>query len=358
MTAILPLDLPGVRSLGCSPRLRLPARPLCAPPAALLAALLLCACGGGATSTGTVARTSAHPPTTPGARRGTHKSPPRASPVLRVSATYHLPAPRSGAAAAAYGPGVLVIGGLDPATVSTSTVFAVGPTGRAAPAAALPGAVHDAAATAVGGRVLLFGGGASEGSDRVIQVQPGTPRQVGRLPVALSDLDAVTVGHDAYVVGGWDGSTTNAAIFAVTPAGQVSTVGHLPLGVRYPATGVLDGKIIVAGGETTDGSPTSDVWSFDPASGRVSRLPALPQPGDHAAGAVLHGTFYVISGLIRGALTSRILALLPGGGWLAAGHLPQALNNPTAAPLAGGLAVFGGRGASGTTSSITLLRAG
>lgn len=318
----------------------------------LSVALLLAGCGG---SNPPPAATSTGPPSR--ARSTARRSTPRSSPTLHVAGTFHLPEARTGAAAAAYGPGVLVIGGLDASTVSTDTVFAVGPTGRAAPAAPLPGPVHDAAATAVGGRVLLFGGGPSEGSDRIIQVEPGTPRQVGTLPVALSDLDAVTIGATAYVAGGWDGSNTNAGIFSVTPTGQATTVGHIPLGVRYPAVGALDGKLIIAGGETAAGTPTSDAWSFDPATGKLSRLPSLPEPGDHAAGAVLGGTFYVISGLIRGTLTPRIIALRPGGGWVPAGALPEAVNNPTAAPLGGGVAVFGGRSATGASSTITLLRA-
>lgn len=319
---------------------------------------LLSGCGGAASSASSGAGASVSTRTTRTRHSVAHRPAPPQSLTLHVAGTFQLPAARAGAAATAFGPGVLVIGGLDGGSVSTDTVFAVGPTGKAVSASSLPGAVHDAAAAVVGGRVLLFGGGVSEGSDRIVQVQPGTPHQIGQLPVALSDLDAVTIGNRAYVVGGWDGTSTNAAIFAVTPTGGVSTVAHLPLGVRYPAVGAVDGHVIIAGGETTDGTPTADVWSFDPTTGRVTPMPSLPAPGDHAAGAVLGRALYVISGLIRGQLTSRIIALRPAGRWASAGSLPTPLNNPTAAPLAGGIAVFGGRGTAGTTAAVTLLRAG
>ena len=211
-----------------------------------------------------------------------------------------LPAARAGAAVTTIGGRVVVVGGLSDADVSTDTVFELRPDGRVGSLAPLPGAIHDAAAATLGTRVLAFGGGVSEGSDHIVQVLPGPPHRVGTLPQALSDVVAAEIGGTAYVAGGWNGTSTNPTIYAVTSAGRVRRAGTLPLGVRYPAAAALGGRLIVAGGETTSGAPTRNAWSFDPRTGAIARLPRLPEPTDHAAGVTLNGRFYSIGGLRRG----------------------------------------------------------
>ena len=207
---------------------------------------------------------------------------------------------------------VVVVGGLSDADVSTDTVFELRPDGRVGSLAPLPGAIHDAAAATLGTRVLAFGGGVSEGSDHIVQVLPGPPHRVGTLPQALSDVVAAEIGGTAYVAGGWNGTSTNPTIYAVTSTGRVRRAGTLPLGVRYPAAAALGGRLIVAGGETTSGAPTRNAWSFDPRTGAIARLPRLPEPTDHAAGVTFNGRFYSIGGLRRGTLTGAIVSWAPG----------------------------------------------
>jgi hypothetical protein len=268
-----------------------------------------------------------------------------------------LPDGRSGIAVAGFGGEVYVSGGLSPAGVSTDTIFKLAPSGAATPAGTLPEAIHDAASAAIGNRLLVFGGGPSEGSDHVLEISPGPPRQIGTLPQALSDLVAVPFGTSAYVLGGWNGSNTNADIYRASASGSVATVGSIPLGVRYPAAGALDGRLVIAGGETAASTPTRDVWSFDPATGRTTPLPPLPVPTDHAAGAVLNGRFYLLGGLREGVFTDAILSWAPGQSrWRDAGRLPAAVSDLAAVPFDGGIAAVGGRGSSGQTAAVTLLR--
>ncbi len=268
-----------------------------------------------------------------------------------------LPEARSGIAAARFGAGIVVSGGLSPAGESTSTIFRLGATGASAALATLPGPVHDAAATAIAGRLLLFGGGQFEGSNRIVSVLPGRPRVIGALPQALSDLDAVTIDGRAYVVGGWDGTRTNSEIYAVTAGGHASTVGRLALGVRYPAAAALAGRLVVAGGETTSGAPTRQAWSFDPATGELLRLPDLPVATDHAAAAALGPRVYVLGGLRRGAFTAAILSWSPGERrWRASGRLPSAIADLGAVAFDGGIATIGGRDSSGKLAAVRLLR--
>ena len=268
-----------------------------------------------------------------------------------------LPEARSGIAAATFDGSIVVSGGLSPAGQSTSTVFQLGAQGASRSAAMLPGPVHDAAAAELAGRLLLFGGGQFEGSDRIVSVMPGPPRVIGRLPQALSDLDAVTIGRLAYVVGGWNGSTANAQIYAVTSTGHVTRAGRLPLGVRYPAAAALGGRMIVAGGEQSTGAPTRQAWSFDPATETVVRLPDLPVATDHAAAATVGGRLYVLGGLRGGAFTDAIVSWAPGERrWHAAGRLPSALADLGAVTFDGAIAAIGGRDSGGKLTAVRLLR--
>ncbi len=77
---------------------------------------------------------------------------------------------------------------------------------------------------------------------------PGPARVIGRIPQALSDLDAVAIGNVAYVIGGWNGTATNRSIYAVSlraAAGtaapgarvQVREAARLPLGRPLPGRG-------------------------------------------------------------------------------------------------------------------------
>lgn len=291
------------------------------------------------------------------ARTTSHAARPAAVALRPAETLGALPEARSGIAAATVGASIVVSGGLSPAGTSTDTVYRLPTGGTSSSAAVLPGPVHDAAATAVAGRLLLFGGGRFEGSNRIVSVLPGPPRTIGTLPQALSDLDAVTIGPLAYVLGGWNGVTTNAQIYAVTPSGRASRVGRLRLGVRYPAAAALGNRLIVAGGETTSGAPTRQAWSFDPTTSRIARLPDLPVATDHAAAATLAGRVYVLGRLRDGAFTDAIVSWSPGErSWHRAGHLPSAQADFGAVSFDGGIVTIGGRDSGGKLAAVRLLR--
>lgn len=317
--------------------------------ASLAVALAVCLAGCGSASHAARSSTTTV--------KHTHARPKPRPLRLHAAGSLSLPSAREGTATALFHDTIFVSGGISSAGTSTSTVFRIGPSGRAGAGPSLPGPIHDAAATALGGRLLVFGGGVSEGSNRIVQVLPGAPRLVGTLPQPLSDLDAATIGSTAYVAGGWNGSATNPDIYAVTPSGAASRVGRLALGVRYPAVAALRGRLVIAGGETSAGTPTTAASWFDPRTGRITPLPNLPVATDHAAGAVLNGRFYMLGGLRDGVFTDAILAWQPGQArWRAAGHLPAALADLAAAPFRGGIAVLGGRGNAGPVATGSLLK--
>jgi hypothetical protein len=255
---------------------------------------------------------------------------------------------------------VIVMGGLDAGEASVSTVTAVSLGARSAVTLApLPAPVHDAAAASTGEGVMLFGGGAAEGTDAVVRALPGRPRLVERLPRPLSDAGAATLGGAAYVAGGWDGVTPSPTVYRDVPGRAPTVAGRLSAGVRYPAVASLAGKLLVAGGETSSGKAVSAIEAFDPRSGRTVRVARLPYGVTDAAGATLAGRFYVIGGLRAGSPTSTILSWTPGEARAhPAGRLPKALSDTTAVAVPRAIAVVGGRAASGPVNTLLLLRPG
>jgi hypothetical protein len=318
--------------------------------------LLACALCLALAGCGSSAHTTTHNAAPPATKRPQPKQ--RVARKLHSFETLELPDSRSGLAASVLDGKLIVSGGLTRAGVSSDTVFELNATGDAITATSLPGAVHDAASAIVAGRLLLFGGGVSEGSDRILQVRPGPPRVLAStLPQPLSDLTATTIGADAYVAGGWNGSATNRNIYAFKPSGAISSVATVPTGVRYPAAGTVDGRLIIAGGETSSGSPTARALEFDPASGRINSLPNLPAPTDHSSGIGFDGTFYLLGGLRNGTFTDQILSWSPGQRrWHRAGHLPAAIADAAATDWGGAVALAGGRDVSGKRATVILLK--
>jgi hypothetical protein len=310
---------------------------------AALCALLAAGCGSSATPKRTKRR--AHP-------AAVH----RVLGLRVVRSLGSLPDARTASASALFGSNVVLSGGLTAADTSTSTVFLVGQNGVQEASSPLPTPVHDAAAATVDGRLLLFGGGQAVGTDQIVQVLPGPPRVIAALPQVLSDLVAASVGGGTYVLGGWNGSTPNSAIYLAQRDGTTTAVGELPVAVRYPAAGGLDGELLVAGGETAAGTPTASASAFDPKTGKVTPLPNLPVPTDHASGTAIANQFCVLGGLRSGVLTNAILCWTRGHShWQSAGQLPTPLSDFNAVPFDGGIAVLGGTGSAGPVASITLL---
>ncbi len=108
-----------------------------------------------------------------------------------------LPAPVSGESVTATAGAIYVMGGLDGAEQLAGGIFRLDPhTARLSAAGNLTGPIHDAASTALAGRVLVIGGGTSTSTAAVQGFTPGQDaRPVGRLPTARSDLAAVTLGE-------------------------------------------------------------------------------------------------------------------------------------------------------------------
>ena len=287
----------------------------------------------------------------------------QATPVSRVvpvtvaeHALGSLAAPVQDATSAPWRGGAILAGGLTAADTSTANVVLVRTAGSAS---SLPLALHDATAAALGGAVYLFGGGDGVRQlDGIIRVVPGAPVTVAHLPAPSSDQAGAAWGGAEYIVGGYTGTSWLNTIVRWRPGQQARVVGHLPVALRYAAVAAVAGRIVIAGGSTPAGTASGAVLSFDPATGRVTRVGRLPNPTTHAAAAALGSRVYVIGG--RSATvdtpTAAIEAVDPiARTVVAAGTLNSARSDLAAVGLPGKILLAGGRGGSGTVATISEL---
>lgn len=236
--------------------------------------------------------------------------------------------------------GVLVIGGELASGTSTDRVDRFDPTtGKTVPYGTLVQPLHDAAATTVRDRTMVFGGGQTSTIDLVQALSPGgTATQIGHLPTAVSDLSAVPLAGAAYVVGGFDGQKPDASVLQTTDGSSFVRVARLPTPVRYAATATVGDKIYAFGGELADGSETSEIQEYDLGTEHALIAGHMPDAMSHASAIDLGGTIYVLGGRVAGSASDKIYRFDPTGNTLVpAGRLPQPVYD-------GAAAVFGGRG--------------
>jgi hypothetical protein len=315
----------------------------------LLAALGLWSCGGGGER---AARSNQ-----------VRKARQAATGPLRLTVkldSHTLPAPVSGEAALALPTGIFVLGGLDIADISTDEVTKLDPgTAVASKAGVLSEPKHDLAAAELSGRTLIFGGGSTSELDAIESVSPPARGQViAHLPSTRSDLSAVSVGSDVYLLGGYDGQAPLAAVLRTSDGTHFTTAAALPVPVRYAATAVLGTKIYAFGGELASGEDTDAIQAIDTASGRASVVGHLPRAFSHASAVVLGGRAYVLGGRAHETPLRHVLVFDPASGAMhAAGRLPFPVTNAAATQSGTTGYLIGGLGEGGQTlDSIIELR--
>jgi Kelch motif/PQQ-like domain len=285
--------------------------------------------------------------------------------VARLAPT-QLPAPISGESVVGLPGGPLILGGLDSSEASVAGVFRLSAgSGRLSPAGSLAGPLHDAAATVLGDRVLVFGGGTEASSD-VVQALPApggtvaaeaTAAEVGRLPTVRSDLSAAAIGGRAYLLGGYDGTAPLDSVLATADGRTFDQVATLPQPARYIALAALDGRLYAFGGETASGGAGDAIRVVDPKAGTARVVGHLPQPLSHAAAVALGGRIYVLGGEANGRASDRVWSFDPASGKTsAAGRLPLAVSAAAAATVGSTGYLIGGKGGGGEAlRSVVLL---
>jgi DNA-binding beta-propeller fold protein YncE len=273
-----------------------------------------------------------------------------------------LPAPLQDAAAAPWASGAALLGGLTAADTSSDQIVVASRTGGRV-VGHVPAAFHDSAAARIGQSVYAFGGGNGVSQvDTIVRVDPrtGAAAAVGRLPAGSSDQAGAAIGGTAYVVGGYTGTRWLDTIVAWRPGGTARVVAHLPHAVRYAAVAAAGSRLVIAGGSLENGTASTAVYEFVPHR-HVRLLAQLPVPTTHAAAAAIGDTVYVVGG--RGASpgtpTSRIVAIDAVTGVVRnGGSLAAPLSDASAVTTPAGILVAGGRDATGTVATLTVLAPG
>jgi outer membrane protein assembly factor BamB len=312
--------------------LRMRRRRLALPALSLAVALTLAACAAG-----NPAKTATSP------RAAIRPSPAESLMLDAAQADWRLPTPLQRAVALANGGRLQILGGLTGAGVSTTVVLTVDPArGGPTPGPALPLGVHDAGGALLGGKTIIFGGGAASSVASVQQAGGGV---IGALPTVRSDLAAATVGSTAYLVGGYDGTALRRDVLATTDGKSFRQVATLPQGVRYPAVAALGPTIYIIGGELASGASTPAIVALDTATGQVRTLGQLLQPVSHASAVVLNGQLFVAGGTNGRQRTDKIWRIDPSTGTAtSAGLLPYAVADAASAVLGGHGFLVGGTG--------------
>jgi YVTN family beta-propeller protein len=318
----------------------------------VLAAAVLAGCGSGKRTATTAAK-----PRAPATQDLV-----RADPVRRLAPTSagSLASPIQNAAGARFGGGAVLVGGLTAADVSSDSIVTATRAGSRA-VGRIPQAVHDSAAVTIGHDTYLFGGGTGTSQiDTIVMVDPrtGAAQAVGHLPAGSSDQAAAAVGRTAYVVGGYTGTRWLDTIVAWSPGHAAHVVAHLPHTLRYAAVTAAGGRVVIAGGSLENGTASRLVYAYTPATRRITQVALLPAPTTHAAAASIGGTAFVIGG--RGASlntpTDRIVAVDPlKRGAHVVGALPQPLSDLAAIGTGRSILLAGGHSATGTVAALTEL---
>lgn len=168
-------------------------------------------------------------------------------------------------------------------------------------------------------------------------------------PVPAHHMNATVVDGIIWITGFLAGGfAADGRSFTYDPAADTwEPAVDLPAGRDRgaSATGVIDGKIYVAGGVA--GGAVSDFDVLDPRTGIWTELPDLPRNVDHAGFGVIDGKLVVASGR-AGAITSfteQVDIFDPAvGQWEQGAPIPTPRGGVASAVLGGQLYVFGGEG--------------
>jgi hypothetical protein len=255
-------------------------------------------------------------PGSSGTSAATRHGGPAARVILGVESSlvsWHLSAPLSRMVVEpSTGSDLTLLGGYDGAGSADGVFDLDTATGRLHLTGNLALPTHDAAGALLGNLDLVIGGG-DTASDALVQaLTPGrgaaTAAEIGQLPSPRSDCEAVSIGQTVYVVGGYDGTNGDATVLATNDGRTYRSVATLPVPVRYPAVGVLGGKIYVFGGDAAGGPRSGDaipdIQRVDPQTGSAAVIGSMPEPLEGASAVTIAGDIYVVGGDTSSAATS------------------------------------------------------
>ena len=228
-----------------------------------------------------------------------------------------------------------------------------------------PGAVFNAGAAAVGGRIFLIGG-LGEGFQvraAVYEYDVSSRRWQTRSQMAKPRvcLAVAVLDGRAYVVGGRRGDEVLGSVECYDPSAD-SWTKRAPMPTpRWKASAVgVEGRIYVIGGIAGTGSMRKAlgvVEVYDPAKDSWETLAALPQPRSGAAAAAVGQRIYIIGGRAkpgvgRSATNSVFVYDIPSGKWSEVARTGDSRTDARACVVDTKIYVVGGALGGSATASI------
>jgi N-acetylneuraminic acid mutarotase len=133
-------------------------------------------------------------------------------------------------------------------------------------------------------------------------------RSLPDAPSARTEVVAVVVGAQAYVMGGYgaDGGTVTTVEIFDTASGRWGGGPALPLAVNHAMAAAVKDKVYLFGGYQSNGAPSSAAFVLEPSGWR--QVTAMPQPRGAATAAVVDDTVYIAGGVGANGLAQEMLA--------------------------------------------------
>ena len=206
------------------------------------------------------------------------------------------------AAGARLGGRLIVFGGGNSSTVATIQAFV--PESGGSVIGDMPQARSDLATVTVGDRAYVLGGfdGTSFTPD-VIQTTDGTSfTTVSSLPVPVRYPAAAVLDGKLYVFGGGLSGGSESATGDSTAiqeidivSGRARVLAELPHTLSHSTAVTVDGEVFVLGGRV-DGAVSPQVWHFDRDAGALVAAGELPVAVSDSAAVVVRGVAYLLGG--------------------------------------------------------------
>jgi hypothetical protein len=172
-----------------------------------------------------------------------------------------------------------------------------------------------------------------------------------RLPAPVQRAVAVAAPAGILIAGGLDaGGASTTGVFRLDPAsGRLTRLGAVPQPFHDAAGGTIGGRLFIFGGGSSASSAT--VQSFDLASRRGAVVAQLPHPLSDLASATIGQTIYLVGGYDDHSARAEIYATTDGTHFRLAARLPAGVRYPAVAASGGRLVIAGGILSSGAPSA-------
>ena len=210
-----------------------------------------------------------------------------------------LPAPRGWFSATSDGTYIYLLGGVDQNFSTTATLWRYNPVtntyNTSLPSYTIPTYFH--ACAYLNGKVYRIAG-RGIGTDYHVEVYNTATNSwsmAANYPVANHSLMAVALGGYIYGAGGNAFADKTYRYDPNTDTWDDSAIADLPAGRSAAASGVYDGRWVLAGGDVNFAISNSAI-AWDPAPNTWSDLPNMVQARDYLAGATASQSFYAVAG--------------------------------------------------------------